>query len=124
MVGDQALKLCAADHLRNGTIEARAYCLCDSSQTEDHAMMRRLVVIAAAAAGICVAMPAGAEEIGVGVGPSGVTVGTSHGDRYRDRDREVIRERDHRDRDTVVIRKSRDHDRDYDRDRKTVIIDR
>jgi hypothetical protein len=58
--------------------------------------------------------------------PGGVTVGTSHGDRYRDRDREVIRERDHRDRDTVVIRKSRDrdHDRDYDRDRKTVIIDR
>jgi hypothetical protein len=53
-----------------------------------------------------------------------VTVGTSHGDRYRDRDREVIRERDHRDRDDVVIRKGRDHDRDYDRDRKTVIIDR
>ena len=48
-------------------------------------MMRRLVVIAVAAAGICVAMPAGAEEIGVGVGPGGVTVGTSHGDRYRDR---------------------------------------
>jgi len=36
----------------------------------------------------------------------------------------VIRERDHRDRDTVVIQKGRDHDRDYDRDHRTVIIDR
>jgi len=87
-------------------------------------MIRRLAIMAVAAAGICSAMPAGAEEIGVGVGPNGVTVGTVRGDRDRDRDREVIRERDRRDRDeTVVIRRGRDHDRDYDRDRK-VIIDR
>jgi hypothetical protein len=88
-------------------------------------MIRRFAVIAVAVAGICGVMPASAEEIGVGVGPDGVTVGTVRGDRDRDRDRdrEVIRERDHRDRDTVVIQKGRDHDRDYDRDRK-VIIDR
>ncbi len=88
-------------------------------------MIKRLVVAAVAAAGICVAMPAGAEEIGVGVGPSGVTVGTVHNDRYRDRDRTVIRERDRRDRDeTVVIKRGHDRDREYDRDHKTVIIDR
>jgi hypothetical protein len=86
-------------------------------------MIRRLAILAVAAGGICVAMPAGAEEIGVGVGPSGVTVGTVRGDRDRYRDREVIRERRDRD-ETVVIKKGRDHDRDYDRDRKTVIIDR
>ena len=49
-----------------------------------------------------------------------MTVGTGHGDRYRDR--EVIREREYRDRDdAVVIRRGRDHDRDYDRDRKVII---
>ena len=88
-------------------------------------MIKRFAVMAVAAVGISVAIPAGAEEIGVGIGPAAwVTVGTSHGDRYRDR--EVIREREYRDRDreTVVIKKHRDHDRDYDRDRKTVIIDR
>ena len=58
----------------------------------------------------------------MGVGPNGVgvTVGTAP-DRVRER--EVIRERSYRDRDeTVVIKKNRD--RDYDRDRKTVIIER
>jgi hypothetical protein len=57
------------------------------------------------------------------IGPAGVdvTVGSGHRDRYPDR--EVVRERDYRDRDeTVVIKRGRDHD--YDRDRKTVIIDR
>jgi hypothetical protein len=111
--------------MRGGTIDARANYLGDNSQTEEYAMIKRFAVMAVAAVGISVAMPAGAEEIGVGIGPAGVTVGTSHGDHYRDR--EVIREREYRDRDrseTVVIKKHRDHDRDYDRDRKTVIIDR
>ena len=85
-------------------------------------MIRRFAIVAVAVAGICSAMPAGAEEIGIGVGPGGVTVGTGHD---RDRDREVIRERDHRDRgDTIVIQKGHDRDRDMDHDRRPVIIDR
>jgi len=89
-------------------------------------MIRRFAIVAVAVAGICSAMPAGAEEIGIGVGPGGVTVGTGHDrDRDRDRDREVIRERDHRDRgDTIVIQKGHDRDRDMDHDRRPVIIDR
>jgi hypothetical protein len=87
-------------------------------------MIKRLVVAAVAVAGISFAVPAGAEEIGVGVGPVGVTVGTGHRDGYRDRDREVIRERDHRDRDTTVGIRRGERDRDIDHDRKTVIIDR
>ena len=68
-------------------------------------------------------MPAAAEEIGVGVGPVGVTVGQSHRDRDVIREREVVRERrDHRDRDTVVIRRG-DRDRDLDHSRRKVIID-
>jgi hypothetical protein len=123
LVCDKTVKLPPRRSTSDGTIRRSANCLTDSSQTEEHAMIKRFAIVAIAAAGICVAMPAGAEEIGIGVSPGGVTVGTSH-DRYRDRDREVIRERDHRDRDdTVVIRKGRDHDRDFDRDRK-VIIDR
>jgi hypothetical protein len=59
--------------------------------------MIRYAVMIAAVAGICSAIPAGAEEVGVGVGPVGVTVGQGHGDRDRDRDRDVIRDRDHRD---------------------------
>jgi hypothetical protein len=84
-----------------------------------------LAVIATAAL-IGTSFPACAEEIGVGVGPAGVTVGESHRDRDRDRDRDVVRDRDnHRDRDTVIIRKGdRDHDRDIDHDRRKVIIDR
>ncbi|NVN88212.1 MAG: hypothetical protein HXX15_19195 [Rhodopseudomonas sp.] len=84
-------------------------------------MIKRLAITAAALAALCSAIPAGAEEVGIGVGPGGITVGTSNHDRYRDR--EVIHERDRRDRDdTVVIRKH--GDRDDDRDRKTIIIDR
>ena len=45
----------------------------------------RLAVVIAAVAGLCSAMPAGAEEVGVGVGPVGVTVGS--GDHDRDRDK-------------------------------------
>jgi hypothetical protein len=47
-------------------------------------------VVIAAAAGICRAMPAGAEEVGVGVGPVGVTVGSNHDERDRDREKTVI----------------------------------
>jgi len=67
-------------------------------------MITRLAVIIAAVAGICSAMPAGAEEVGVGVGPVGVTVGSGHDERDRDK--------------TVIIKKDRDHDR------RPVVIDR
>lgn len=77
----------------------------------------------ATAALIGTALPACAEEIGVGVGPVGVTVGSGHRDRDVVREREVVRERgDHRDRDTVIIKRG-DHDRDIDHDRRKVIID-
>lgn len=84
-------------------------------------MKRAAVVLAIASIGF--AVPAFAEDVGVGVGVgpvgAGVTVGASH-DNYRDNDRTtVIHERDEpRDR-TVIIKK--DHDRDPDR---KVIIDR
>jgi biotin synthase-related radical SAM superfamily protein len=69
-------------------------------------------------------LPACAEEIGVGVGPVGVTVGQGHRDRDVVREREVVRDRDdRRDRDTVIIKRG-DHDRDVDHDRRKVIIDR
>jgi len=70
-------------------------------------MIRRLIVAVVAIAGICGAMPAAADE--VGVGPVGVTVGPDH----RDRDRDLVRDRDHRNGDKVIIIK-KDHDRDYD----------
>ena len=85
-------------------------------------MIKRFAVVSLAAAGICLAIPASA-QVGVGVGPNGVgvTVGAAP-DRVRER--EVIRERSYRDREeTMVIKKNRG-DRDYDRDRKTVIIER
>ena len=57
-----------------------------------------LAVIAAAAL-IGTALPACAEEVGVGVGPVGVTVGDGHRDRDVVREREVVRDRDeHRER--------------------------
>ena len=85
--------------------------------------MIKYAVLVAAAVSICSAIPAGADEVGVVVGPHGVTVGEGRGDRDRDRDREHVR--DHRDRDeTVIIRKDRDHDRDRDRDGRPVVIDR
>jgi hypothetical protein len=81
-----------------------------------------LAVIATAAL-IGTALPACAEEVGVGVGPVGVTVGDGHRDRDVVREREVVRDRDdHRDRDTVIIKKG-DHDRDVDHDRRKVISD-
>jgi hypothetical protein len=92
-------------------------------------MIRRLAVAIAAVAGICSAMPAGAEEVGIRVGPGGVTVGSDRGDRSRDRDHRTIilndrdrdRDRDHR---TVIINKDRDRDGDRDRDRRPIVIDR
>ena len=63
-------------------------------------MTIRLAAIIAAVAGICSAMPAGAEEVGVGVGPVGVTVGSGH----RDWDRDHDRDRDK----TVIIKKDRE----------------
>jgi len=53
----------------------------------------KYAVAIAAVVGICSAIPAAAEEVGIGVGPHGVTVGESHGDRDRDRDREHYRDR-------------------------------
>ena len=85
-------------------------------------MFSRLVVIVAAAAGIFSAMPAGAEEVGIGVGRGGLTIGSDHGDRYR----AVIINKDRdRDRDgPVIINRDRDHGGDRDRDRRSIIIDR
>jgi hypothetical protein len=75
--------------------------------------MIKYAVAVAAVMGICSAIHAGAEEVGVGVGPHGVTVGEVHGDR----DRDHYRDRDRRGRDeTVIIKKDRDHDHDRDRD--------
>jgi hypothetical protein len=88
-------------------------------------MIKQLAIIAVAVAGISSAVPASAQDIGVGVGPGGVTVGAVGRDRYRDDyDRGEYRRRDRNE--TVIIKRSRDRDRDYDRDydrgeRRTVI---
>ena len=84
--------------------------------------MIKYAVALAAVVGICSAIPAGAEEVGIGVGRSGVTVGEVHGD--RDRDREHYRDRDRHRGETVIIRKDRDHDRYRDHDRRPIVIDR
>jgi len=81
--------------------------------------MIKYAVALAAVVSICSPIPARSEEVGIGVGPRGVTVGEVHGDR----DRDHYRDRDHRDRhETVIIRKDRDHDRD--RDRRPAGVDR
>jgi len=84
--------------------------------------MIKYAVAVAAVVGIFSAIPAGAEEVGIGVGPRGVTVGEGHGD--RDRDREYSRDRNRRYHDETIIRKDRDHDRVRDHDRRPVVIDR
>jgi hypothetical protein len=75
-------------------------------------MIKRFAIIAVAAAGIGTALPvttASAQEIGVGVGPGGVTVGAVGRDRYRDRDYDRDYYRDRRDRnETVIIKRNRD----------------
>ena len=84
----------------------------------------RLLVAAAAIVFIGTAVPVLAGEIGVGVGPVGVTVGQGHRDRGVVREREVIRDRDGRrdhDRDTVIIKKG---DRDRDVEHRTIIRER
>jgi hypothetical protein len=85
--------------------------------------MKLYVAAIAAAAMIGTALPAFAEEVGVGVGPVGVTVG-EHRDRDVDvvREHDVVRDRAPRDHDTVIIKKG-DHDRDMDHDRSKVIVD-
>ncbi|MET0705787.1 MAG: hypothetical protein ABWY64_00665 [Tardiphaga sp.] len=88
-------------------------------------MIKQFAIIAVAAASISSAIPASAQDIGVGVGPGGVTVGAVGRDRYREPDREYYRDR--RDRgETVVIKRSRERDRDYyDRgERRSVVIER
>jgi hypothetical protein len=84
--------------------------------------MKLYLAAIATAAIIGTALPAYAEEIGVGVGPVGVTVGEGHRDREVVREREIVREPEHRDHDTVIIKKG-DRDRDYDHDRSKVIVD-
>ena len=89
--------------------------------------MRRLSMVIVAVAAICGAIPAAAEEVGIGIGPGGVTVGTDHRDRVRDHKTVIInKDRDHDgDRDkTVIINKDRDHDGDRDHDRRSIVIDR
>ena len=65
-------------------------------------MITRYALLVIAAATAATAAPAFAEEVGVGVGPVGVTVGSGP-DRVRER--EVIREREHRPADKVIIKK-------------------
>jgi hypothetical protein len=95
------------------------------SEKQERIMKARLLVAAAASVLIGTAVPVLAEEIGVGVGPVGVTVGEGHRDREVVREREVIRDGDgrrghDRDRDTVIIKKG-DRARDVDR---TIIRER
>ena len=67
-------------------------------------MINRFAILVAASAVAAIATPVCAEQIGVGVGPVGVTVGSGP-DRVV-REREVIHERDRRP-DTVIIKKDR-----------------
>ena len=80
--------------------------------------MKRIAVLLIASAALCA--PAAAEEIGVGVGPVGVTVGTGP-DRVV-REREIVREREPRHEKEVIIKK--DRDRDVEVTKKTIIKER
>ncbi|MGX7743900.1 hypothetical protein [Rhodopseudomonas parapalustris] len=88
-------------------------------------MIKQIAITAAALAAVSAAVitPATADEVGIGVGPVGVTVGTSHGPYYDRDDHYVVRERRvYREREpdeTVVVRR---HYRDEPRRR--VIIER
>lgn len=87
-------------------------------------MIKHLAIVAVAAAAISSAIPAKAQELGVGVGPNGVTVGAVGRDRYRDGERDYYRDRRDRN-ETVVIKRSRDRDRDYyDRGERRTVIER
>jgi hypothetical protein len=99
--------------VRAGTIASREHWFSIGSKQED-TMTRRFALVIASVAGICVAAPACAEEVGVGVGPVGVTVGAGHDDHDRDVDKKVIIKKDH-DEDgvrekKVIIKKDHDHD--------------
>jgi hypothetical protein len=67
-------------------------------------MINRFAILVAVSTAAAFATPAFAEQIGVGVGPVGVTVGS--GPDHVVREREVIRERDRRP-DAVIIKKER-----------------
>ena len=74
--------------------------------------MKYLLAIVAAAS-ICAAVPASAEDVGVGVRANPVGAGVTVGEDHRDRDRErttVIKEREREPRETTVI-KERDRER-------------
>lgn len=76
-------------------------------------MNTRIALAVVAVIGLYGTLPAGAEEVHVGV-----TTGSAHVDRDGDRDRKVvIKDRD-RDDKKVVIHKDRDHDGD---DKKVII---
>ena len=79
-------------------------------------MIKRIAIVAAAAAAIASALPvttASAQDVGVAVGPGGVTVGAVGRDRYyRDYDRDYYRDRRDRN-ETVIIKRHRDRDRGY-----------
>ena len=83
-------------------------------------MINRFAILVAATAAVAFAGPASAEQIGVGVGPVGVTVGSGP-DRVV-REREVIHERD-RGPDTVVIKKERERRPAKVIEKKTIIHD-
>ena len=78
-----------------------------AAQRQERFMKYVLAIIAAAS--ICAAVPASADDVavGVGVGPvgAGVTVGSDHRDRDRERTT-VIREREREPRETTIIRKA------------------
>jgi len=83
-------------------------------------MINRFAVLVAVSTAAAFATPAFAEQIGVGVGPVGVTVGSGP-DRVV-REREVIHERD-RGPDTVVIKKERERRPAKVIEKKTIIHD-
>jgi hypothetical protein len=73
-------------------------------------MIKQIAITAAALAALSTAAaePASADEVGIGVGPAGVTVGTSHGPYYGHEDRYVRERRIYREREpdeTVVVRR-------------------
>jgi hypothetical protein len=83
-----------AEAIRNFAEHAVLFQLSGTCEEE---LMKYALIIATAAT---IATPAFAEEVGIRVGPAGVTVGESHRDHYRDRDRD-------RDRDGVTVIKQR-----------------
>jgi hypothetical protein len=76
-------------------------------------MIGRYALIIATTAGVCfAALPAAAEDVGVGIGPAGITVGH---DRDRDRDRDydkttIIKKDSDGNREKTIIKKDRDDD--------------